>query len=115
MMSSAQISAMLKGYRFHWATETELQDGIQRVLEQHEVDHIREHPLGDAGRVDFFIAGLAMEVKLRVPQSAVLRQLHRYAAHEDVSSILLVTCSMRHSVPPTLNGKPVSICRLTTL
>jgi hypothetical protein len=41
------------------------------------------------------------------------RQLARYAAHQDVDAIILVTTRSRHRPPPLVLGKPVVTVALT--
>lgn len=106
------VQSALRRFRFTWADEDDLQSAIESALIISEIDFKREHDLGEAGRVDFFLDGVALEVKTHGSRFAVLRQLHRYAEHDDVTAVLLVTPSMKLDAPPTLNGKPCGVCRL---
>lgn len=57
---------------------------------------------------DFFLpSGLAIEVKLKTQRSKmdVFRQLQRYAAHEEVRALLLIT-NLSMGLPSTIGGKP---------
>lgn len=111
----ALVSTALRSFSFSWANEADLQRGIALALDRRGIAYQREHELGDAGRVDFFLAGLALEVKAQGSRFAVIRQLHRYAEHTDVDAILLVTPSLKLDVPPALCGKPAAICRIPRL
>lgn len=102
----------LKSYRFRFKTEAELQKGLMSVLER-ITETIREHRLDENDRPDFFLPdhGIAIEVKTKGAATAVLRQLTRYATHEEVKSILLITSRVQlaKSFPDSLLGKPLRI------
>lgn len=52
----------------------------------------------------------AIEVKTKGSRAEVVRQLDRYAAHDQVTGLLLVTSLAKLRVmPSTLRGKPVSV------
>lgn len=108
-MNSADITRAIKSHTFKFSSETELQNMIHKLLP----DATREKKL-DADRVDFFLDGVAVEVKVKGSAHDVLRQLQRYAQHEEVTEILLVTSrSMHQSLRnEKLNGKPVQVCYL---
>lgn len=56
---------------------------------------------------DFLVDGVAVEVKMNSAQPrAVVRQLNRYAAHDDVRALILVS-NRAIALPSALNGKPV--------
>ena len=77
-----------------------------------------EMRLGARDRLDAWVQvgpvrneGIAVEVKIQGSASSVLRQLYRYAQHDDVRGVLLVTAEarMQAAVVPglTMAGKPV--------
>lgn len=102
------------GYRFH--SEADLQQGLERVLVQHKVPHVREANLSTGDRVDFLLpaAGVGIEVKVGGSWPALVRQLHRYANAAEISSLLVVTSRARLQVdlPSTIAGKPVRALRV---
>lgn len=69
----------------------------------------REVQLSPSDRVDFMVDGVAIELKVKCSTNEILRQLARYAQHDSVREILLlsVTRAPLLKLPPTLNGKPV--------
>ena len=69
----------------------------------------REVVLSPSDRVDFMVDGIAVELKVKCSTNEILRQLERYAQHESVREILLlsVTRAPLLKLPPSLNGKPV--------
>ena len=78
----------------------------------------REHRLGARDRADLFVRyrtepgspGIAVEVKTAGGLPDVAEQLLRYAEHDEVAGILLVTTKSAHlQIPSILLGKP---CRV---
>lgn len=104
----------LRRVAFRFTSEAELHEGIATALEAASIPFEREHRFGPADRVDFFIAGLALEVKIDGSVSAVTRQLHRYAQHPNVRAIVLATTKRRlcAGMPDALAGKPVFVITL---
>lgn len=101
-----RIVAALSARSYRALTEAEMQEGIARVLDEARIAYRREARLA-GGRVDFLIAGVALEVKTRGSRASVLRQLARYAGGGDVAAIVLATTLRRHDIPSTLRGVPV--------
>ena len=109
------VLAQLKTHRFHFDSEMTLQLGIEQVLVNANFAFRREYPLGK-DFVDFFVGhptsgpGIAIEVKVGGSLSAVTRQLHRYAEHPDVATIVLATTLLRHNrMPSVMCGKPTHV------
>lgn len=106
------IAKMLKTCRFPLENEKATQAYISQTLTGLGIDHIREQRLSDTDIVDFWLpsksdAGAIIEVKMnaaRPPQ--VLKQLERYAEHESVRVIFLIS-NKAMNIPATLGGKPV--------
>lgn len=111
-MTAVAIATLLRGQRFTFNDELQLQGQIERVLLAHGVKFEREKPLSRADRPDFFVAGVAVEVKVRAGSSAILRQLKRYCDHASVSSVVIVTARALIDAPPTLSGKPLHYVHL---
>lgn len=105
-----QIISALATSRFTYMTERDLQDGIARALEAACLIFERERPLSPEDIPDFTCGVTAVEVKIKGSLADVTRQLHRYAQHEEVEEILLVTTRAAHTrTPRLLNGKPVHV------
>lgn len=104
---------MLDLTTFHWRghNERDLQDALAAVL-----PHSQEYALSPEDRVDFYLDGEAVEVKISGSRSQVLRQLFRYAQHDKVTSLILVTTRMAHrNLPPSIHNKPLTIIYLPQL
>lgn len=103
-----QVKGLLGRFHFRQHSERALQDGIEVVLAGAGIPFRREHALSPRDRPDFFVDGaVCVEVKIGGSASEVFRQLERYAEHEEVEVILLVTTRRQHVVPAEIDGKPV--------
>lgn len=76
------------------------------------IEFEREVRLSDADIVDFMVGGIAVEVKIKGAKAAIYRQLERYAQHDCVASILLVSSRSMH-LPALINGKPALVASLS--
>lgn len=110
MSRSLDIAALLRLKRMRFSTELELQDRIQSILSGAGYGFTREAPLSDQDRIDFEVGGVGIEVKTDSSVSAVIRQLHRYAQHGRIASLVLVTSRSKHlAVPHEISGKLVEV------
>lgn len=112
-VTASDVAQVLRGVDMHFGHEAELQQALDEVFHDQGWDVEREFAL-DGSRdsiVDFFLDGLAIEVKVDGTPAAVLRQLQRYAACQEVRELLLVTTKHRHrdAIPETLSDKPVHV------
>ncbi len=114
-MTLLDLRTLLAAYRYSWTNEDDLQRGVAAVLDQAGIEYERERHISSGSRPDFLVEATAIEVKVKCSQSDVLRQLHRYAEHDAVEAVLLLTPSLRLRVPPTLCGKPAAVCRVPQL
>lgn len=113
-MSAAEVVAALAGATLTYRDEVDLHADMARVLDEHGIGHRREVRLGDAGRIDFLTdTGVGIEVKVAGSLPAVTRQMTRYAHHDDVTALVLVTTIARHhTIPRELAGVPVALYSL---
>ena len=106
----ADLRALLLGSTFHFQNEADLQEGFAMLLTAHGVPFQREVRLSKKDRIDFLVdGGLGVELKVAMSAASVLRQLHRYAEHEEIAALLLVTrCASHCRLPPAApNGKQI--------
>lgn len=98
------IVALIRGHRFRFASERELQDSIATLLPAHG----REVDLG-TGPIDFVCNRVGIECKVGGSLSALIRQIHRYAESDLIDSLVVITSRRRHAaaVPAEISGKPV--------
>ena len=58
-----QLVQEIKGYRFSFVDEEELQMGVERVLQHVNAPYTREYRLSDKDRLDFFVPMEAISTK----------------------------------------------------
>jgi len=109
---AALLQKMLESARIPLTDEKETQRYISECLQANHTRHKREHRLSSRDIIDLWVphsdgGGVAIEVKLHHARPAdVLRQLTRYAAHDCVRTIFLVS-NRAMALPPEINGKPL--------
>lgn len=113
-MTSPDLISALSRLRFRYATEKDLQDGIEKVFREGDISFIREYEISSSDRLDFLVAGgIALEVKIKGSLPELVRQIARYARHEDIQEVLVVgTPRWIPQVPAAIEGKPVYALRL---
>lgn len=108
MTETEKLVQWLRSAQFRLGSETALQDGIEAELERFGLPFNREHTLSAGSRPDFFVPrlGVVIEAKLRFPRRSIYRQIARYAAHSNVSSVILVSATAM-GLPREAHGKPL--------
>lgn len=109
------VLAAIGSYRYLAGSERELQAMLARVLEQERIPFLREHAIGNAGVIDFYLPDyrVGLELKTMGSPAAVLRQLHRYAAVEEIDVLVLLTSHARlGGLPGSISEKPLHIVSL---
>lgn len=106
-----RVMGLLDRYDFSSREERRIQDAIADILTMNEIPFKREVSLSPGNRPDFMVEGVALEVKVDGPNTAVLRQMQRYAGEPAVKAVLLVTTRTRHTRARVgqLAGKPVGV------
>jgi hypothetical protein len=99
-----RVAEKIRAHRFHYADEDRLQRGLAALFgDQAE----REVRLDSRSRIDLMVGRVGIEVKVAGKPSAVLRQVERYLASDQLDGLVLVTTRVRHRPPAIVNGKPV--------
>lgn len=114
-MTAEKVAAVLRAFKFHYAREKELQDGIALAFEKSGVPFEREVKIGTEGEIiDFLVSGaIGVEVKIKGSPSAVARQLLGYARCLEIREIILLTGRARLGrLPPIISGKPLHVVAL---
>jgi len=112
MMGARDVAIFLRQARYRMGSEYLLQQDVERHLHTAGIPYEREHRLSPGERLDFLVAGnVAVELKIRAQRKSIYRQLERYARHEIVQALILVTASAL-GMPKTIEGKPVYIVQL---
>lgn len=111
--SPESMARLFERHRFRYYSERDLQDAMEKVLVAHGIACKRESALSRADRPDFMVGTTAIEVKIQGSLAELLRQINRYAQHDDVESILVVgTPHWISRIPPDLAGKAIYRVRL---
>lgn len=111
--TAARLATYLGGFKYDIVDEDTMQLGIGEALRQGGIAFEREHRLSRRDRPDFFVDGVAIEVKRKGTLNELLRQLSRYAEHDQVRELLVVTARVQStSLPTQLHGKPLCCCVL---
>lgn len=111
-----RVVETLSCHSYRFVNELELHDRIAQVLTSASIPFDREFVAGQRDRFDFLIApDIVIEVKVDGSLAEALGQVNRYAAREDVGSVVLATS--RHwgrdrSIGDELHGKPFRLLHL---
>jgi hypothetical protein len=90
--------------------EYALQAAAADVLTEAGAAPRREVSLSARDRVDLMVDGVVIECKVAGTCRAVLRQLGRYAEHDHVTGLVLLTSRASHVLlPSTVGGKPLTV------
>jgi hypothetical protein len=104
----------LPRYRYRFADEKALHDGIAEALTGAGLAFERESVAGPRDRFDFLLPdGVVIEVKVDGSAGDAVRQVARYCARDDVSAVVLAT-TKGWQVPSCLelHGKPIRVINL---
>jgi hypothetical protein len=111
-MTAKDVAGFIRIGAYRLGSESLLQVDLEKHFRAGEIPYEREHRLAAAERVDFFVDGhIALELKIKGNRRAILRQMERYASHEAVDSLILLTGAAM-GMPPRLNDKPVYVVQL---
>jgi len=106
------VATLIRSARIDLSTEKSAQACIEHLLSVAGIEYQREHRLSDADIVDFLIDGVAVEVKLKsAGKKSVYSQLCRYARHESVKAIILVS-NLSMGLPEQIEGKDAYLVKL---
>lgn len=107
------VCALLDQRAITVGAERDLHSAVADVFADAGLGARSEVALGPHERIDFLVGGVGVELKTQGSAVAAFSQLQRYAHHDQVSSLLLVTTRSDHaSIPPVVGGKP---CRVHVL
>ena len=113
--AAIRIVRLLERYQLDLSTEKHLQAGVEAAFIEGEIAFEREKRLSPRDIPDFLVdGGIVVECKLRGKSRKidVYHQLVRYAAHADVSAIVLASNSVM-GLPTKIDGKPVYAASLS--
>lgn len=101
------LLSLLSCARCDLSDEKRAQAEVESALLLAGIEHERECRLSHGDIVDFLVLGdIALEIKLKgARKKSVYQQLQRYASHETVRIIILMT-NLSMGLPEEINGKP---------
>lgn len=103
-----RIVRAISSRRFRFSNEKDLQAGIETAFREDGLIFEREVRLAPGDVVDFMVGGVAVEVKTDGPLAALTRQIDRYAEHERVRELVVISSRRRlTNLPQVLRGKNV--------
>jgi hypothetical protein len=105
------VYKILSSARFPLNNEKELQAAIEIRLKDNYANFNREYRFDQNNIVDFFVNGIAIEVKISGNAKAIYKQCERYCQFDKVKSLILVT-NRSMGFPKTLNGKACYVLNL---
>lgn len=111
MADIQNVLQIFSTYQFTLSSEDELKTQMKTVLEQNQIEFVKEHALDKKNRPDFFIEGYAVEVKIKGAAKGIYKQCERYCAFEEVKGLILVT-NRSMGFPESLNEKPCYVISL---
>lgn len=111
MSDIAPLLALLARQRFRIDNEKLLQAQMATVLEASGVTFSAEHVLSPGNRIDFLIGDVGIEAKIKGQRRAILRQCERYASHDAIGALIVIT-NAAMGLPPEINGKPIHVFNL---
>ena len=107
------ISALLDAHAITVGVERELHAALAALFTHTTWGARSEVTLGPGERIDFLVDDVGVELKTQGAPAAVFGQLQRYARHDVVQQLLLVTTRAEHAtIPAFVGGKP---CRVHVL
>jgi len=121
LMSEARITLNaianhLARYSYRYSSEELLHAALSKVLETHGFDFKHEHVLDARNRVDFWINGIVIEVKVDGSMPDALRQVDRYINLPSVQGVILAGtprwAAQELVQKPVWKDKPFQMIRL---
>ena len=110
-----RLATELPRYRYRFADENELHDGIATVLDTIELNYQREYAASTADRFDFLLdGGVVIEAKVNGSLAQAVQQIDRYCKLEVVHGIAIVTTKRWDGVisRAKLRGKEVAVIQV---
>ena len=113
--SPVDLVRLLRRCRLDLSSEKHLQEGVERAFRDSGISFEREKRLAQ-DIPDFLVeGGIVIECKMhkKARKIAVYQQICRYAAHPEVTAIILAA-NFSMGLPPEINGKPIYAASLSS-
>ncbi|WP_445766738.1 hypothetical protein [Rheinheimera sp.] len=110
-----ELLVWLSNQRLDAAVEKKAQGQLEAALKECGYSFVREKRLSDRDIVDFYLEignyNVALELKAKAQRMKIYRQLERYAKHNQVDAIILLTATAMH-LPELIENKPAFVSSL---
>jgi hypothetical protein len=105
------VADTIRSCRFRYASEDQLQQGLEEALLAHGFAVEREVRLDGRNRIDLMVdRAIGVEVKVAGTAEQLRRQAARYVRFDEVEGLVIVTSRVRHlAASLRLNGKPIEV------
>lgn len=110
-MTVDEIIAVLRPLRLPLSDENRLQASMADAFSAAALALEREVRLSAEDIIDFFGEGIGIEAKIKGGKMAIYRQLERYAKHDRIEQLILVT-NVPTGMPTEIDGKPIYVHNL---
>ena len=110
-MTSKEIINAISVCRLSVQDEKETQEQLERIFIVNQIRYEREYRLDKKNIPDFFIDGIAIELKIKGTAKKIYRQCERYCGFEQVKELILIT-NRSMGFPADINGKPCYIINI---
>lgn len=104
-MKISDLINLVSFFRLSLQNEKETQMQIAKIFTDNGIDHQREFRLDSKNIPDFFMDGIAIEVKIKGSPRQIYKECERYCAFEEVRELILIT-NRSMGFPREINGKP---------
>lgn len=111
MTTALEIVSLLSRLRLPLSDEKRLQTAIAEAFDGASVVYEREVRLNAQDVIDFVVGTIGIEVKIKGAKRAIYHQVERYAKHESIKELILVS-NVAMGFPPEVEGKPVYVVNL---
>lgn len=110
-MTVEAICLALGGRAMCTIDESELASAVARLLTEAGIPFEQEYRLSSRDRIDFMVGSVGVELKVEGSPADIIRQLHRYAEHDAIEELVLVTTRRKHAflIPRELRGKKIAV------
>lgn len=110
-----QILLLISQCRLNAVVEKQAQSELEQGLANSSFKFEREYRLSERDIVDFVVhtdTGLvAIELKIKAQRMSIYRQLCRYAKHDEVAAVVLLTGTAMN-LPALIENKPAAVISL---
>lgn len=105
-----RVIGALRGCALRVRDEEAMQGEVAKLFAANDVTFVEQEVLGPGERIDFLCGqGVGVELKTRGGAAPLIRQLARYAAHERIRALVVVSTRRQLlALPSSIGGKPIS-------